>query len=273
MSQFKVALIQPTSTDDVSANIAMLQQMMDAAMQKSPAVILLPENAFYMRREGTHAGEVHMMQAHPGVIFCQDYAKQHHVHILIGSIRACPETGGDKSYNRSVWVDNTGEILGYYDKIHLFDVDLPNGKTYRESSQFLAGNRLSLLEVRGIGKIGLSICYDLRFPGLYRALSLKGADMLTVPSAFTRETGKAHWEILLRARAIENAAFVFAPAQCGEHPGGRTTYGHSMVVDPWGNVIVQAGEVPEVLVVNIDPGLVQKTRTQIPVLQHHREWA
>ncbi|HEX4533306.1 MAG TPA: nitrilase-related carbon-nitrogen hydrolase, partial [Rhizomicrobium sp.] len=158
-----------------------------------------------------------------------------------------------------------------YDKIHLFDVDLPSGEQYRESNTVAGGDRAVLAETPW-GKVGLTICYDLRFPGLYRKLSKAGAFMLTVPSAFTETTGKAHWHTLLRARAIENGAFVFAPAQGSTHANGRKTYGHSLIVSPWGEIIAEAGTEPGVIVADIDPALSADARARIPNLQHDRDF-
>jgi deaminated glutathione amidase len=176
----------------------------------------------------------------------------------------------DKPFNRSVLIAPSGDIAATYDKIHLFDVTLPNGQVYRESSQAVAGSKAVLAQVAGL-KLGLSICYDLRFPSLYRHLALAGAGLLAVPSAFTRPTGAAHWHTLLKARAIENASYVIAPAQCGTHPGGRETYGHSLIIDPWGDVLAEASaDRPEVISAVVDPARLAAVRAQIPVLMHHR---
>lgn len=269
MTKFTAALIQTTSGDDMEANIAAIQPMMMDAVSRGASLICLPENAFYMRREGQMAGKIYFMEEHPGVQFCQQFAKTHGCHIIIGSIRAATE-GSDKAYNREVVIDKTGRIIAHYDKIHLFDVTLPNGQEYRESSQFLAGDKAVTVALDGCGTQGLSICYDLRFPHLYRHLSDQGAELLHVPAAFTRPTGEVHWHVLLRARAIENGAYVLAAAQCGEHPGGRTTYGHALVVDPWGDIIAEGSESPEVVLAEIDLHKVKTVRAQLPVLQHYR---
>jgi predicted amidohydrolase len=190
--------------------------------------------------------------------------------LLVGSIRA-REVGMDKPFNRSILISPEGEIAAHYDKLHLFDVTLGNGHSYRESSQAQAGGK-PVLAATPLATLGLSICYDLRFPQLYRRLALGGAQLLTVPSAFTRPTGAAHWHVLLRARAIENACYVLAPAQCGTHPGGRETFGHSLIVDPWGEIIAEASaDVPGVITAEIDPEKLAQVRAQIPVLEHHRE--
>lgn len=266
---FKAALIQMTSGDDVAANIAAARALMEDAASRGATLICLPENAFYMRREGQMAGTLYDMKTHPGVLFCQQFSKEHGCHVIIGSIRAACE-GSEKAYNRMVVIDATGAIAAHYDKIHLFDVTLPNGQEYRESSQFLAGDKAVVAALDGCGTQGLSICYDLRFAHLYQKLVGLGAEILHVPAAFTRPTGEAHWHVLLRARAIENGAYVLAAAQCGEHPGGRTTYGHALIIDPWGEILAEGSEEPCVVMADIDLEKVKKVRAQMPVLQHYR---
>jgi predicted amidohydrolase len=260
------ACIQMTSGDDVAANIAQLEPLMHEAITKGAVFIALPENAFYMRREGTAAAGIYSTNDHPGVQWAQKIAAQHNVWILIGSIRA--EVPDGKPMNQSVLVSPNG-IAALYDKMHLFDVTLPDGTSYKESSQSGYGD-VPVMAQTPLGTVGMSICYDVRFPYLYRELAISGAQILVVPSAFTRPTGEAHWHALLRARAIENGAFVIAPAQCGEHPGGRTTYGHSLMIDPWGSVLAEAGDVAGVITAVIDLKKVDEVRAQLPVLQHHR---
>jgi predicted amidohydrolase len=225
-----------------------------------------------MRREGTAAMHDMPMDQHPGVVAMQRLAREQRTTILIGSIRA-RETGMDKPFNRAVLIGDGGAIVATYDKLHLFDVTLPDGQRYEESAQAVAGSQ-PVVAKTDFAALGLSICYDLRFPQLYRALALSGAELLLVPSAFTRPTGEAHWHVLLRARAIENAAYVVAPAQAGSHPGGRETYGHSIIIDPWGRILAEAdGEHPGVITASIDPAQVEKTRAQLPVLLHHHALA
>lgn len=266
----KIAAIQMTSGDDIAANIAALEPLLAKAVSEDAAFVATPENTFYMRREGTAATVDVSVEEHTGIIWAKAAAKTHKIWLLIGSIRA-REKGVDKPYNRSILLSPTGEIAAQYDKLHLFDVTLPGGQSYRESSQAAAGAGATVTEL-GEMKLGLSICYDLRFPNLYRKLALEGAQLLAVPSAFTRPTGEAHWHTLLRARAIENACYVIAPAQCGTHPGGRETYGHSLIIDPWGKIIAEASaDRPEVIVAEIAAERVHEVRAQIPVLEHHRE--
>ncbi|MDX2095148.1 MAG: carbon-nitrogen hydrolase family protein [Alphaproteobacteria bacterium] len=263
------AAIQMTSGDDMAANIAALEPLLAAAVAQGATFVATPENTFYMRREGTAAMTDMPMAEHEGVRYAMAAARQHRIWLLIGSVRA-KEAGMDKPFNRSILISPAGDIAATYDKIHLFDVTLANGDSYRESSQAMAGTQAVLAEVEAMG-LGMSICYDLRFPTLYRTLALRGAQVLAVPSAFTRPTGAAHWHTLLKARAIENACYVVAPAQCGTHPGGRETYGHSLIIDPWGEVLAEAvEEVPQVIVATLDPARVAQVRAQIPVLAHHR---
>lgn len=265
----KLAAIQMTSGDDMAANIAALEPLIAAAKALGAEFIATPENTFYMRREGTAAMADVAMENHAGVAYAKAVAKQHGVWLLIGSIRAL-EAGNDKPFNRSILVSPTGEIVAAYDKIHLFDVTLPNGQNYRESSQAMAGAS-AVAVMAGAAKLGMSICYDVRFPALYQELSRHGATLLAVPSAFTRPTGAAHWHTLLKARAIENACYVIAPAQCGTHPGGRETYGHSLIIDPWGEVIAEAsGDAPQVIMAEFDAEKLAAVRAQIPVLSHRR---
>jgi predicted amidohydrolase len=190
-----------------------------------------------------------------------------YVHAGSLAIKVSPE----KAVNRSFLIDPKGEIVARYDKIHMFDVDLENGESYRESSRFRPGEVAAIADLPW-GRLGLSICYDLRFPALYRALAEAGATMLSIPSAFTRQTGEAHWHVLMRARAIENGCFVLAAAQGGMHENGRATYGHSLVIDPWGKVIAEGGTESGVIMADIDPAAVAVARGRVPSLQHGRRF-
>ena len=269
MAQFTASAIQLTSGDSIAENIAQAAPLIAQAAAAGAQFIAMPENAFYMRREGTAKIADVPRAAHAGVQFAQAAAKQHEVWLLVGSVRAL-DNGMEKAANRSVLIAPDGAIAATYDKTHLFDVTVPDGQSYRESSQATAGG-YPVLAHTPLATIGMSICYDVRFPYLYRALALAGAELFTVPSAFTRPTGAAHWHTLLRARAIENACYILAPAQCGVHPGGRETYGHSLIVDPWGVVIAERQEdTPGVITAEIDTDRVRALRAQIPVLEHHR---
>lgn len=268
MKPFSVAAIQLTSGDDIAANIAALAPMVAEAARRGATFVATPENTFYMRREGTVRLPDVPMTEHPGILWALGAAKQHQVWLLIGSIRAL-EAGNTQAFNRSVLISPQGDIAATYDKIHLFDVTLPDGQHYLESAQALAGARAVTAAVEGDAVLGLSICYDLRFGYLYHALAQAGATLLAVPAAFTKPTGAAHWHVLLRARAIENGCYVIAPAQCGVHPGGRETYGHSLIIDPWGEIIAEANaDVPEIIFAQVDPSRVEKVRGQIPALKH-----
>ncbi|OYW14403.1 MAG: hypothetical protein B7X02_00110 [Rhodospirillales bacterium 12-54-5] len=269
MSSFVAAALQLNSGDDVATNIAQVEPLVREAARQKATLICLPENAFYMRREGSAAMVDVPTAQHAGVIAMQALAANLKVWIAIGSIRA-REAGMEKPYNRSVLIDPFGAIFLQYDKIHLFDVTTPDGKEYRESSQAVAGSS-PVLARTPFAHVGLSICYDLRFPEHYRALAMAGAEVLLVPSAFTRPTGAAHWHTLLRARAIENACYVIAAAQCGTHPGGRETYGHSLIIDPWGEIVAEASaNTPGIVTATIDQARVAQVRSQIPVLSHVR---
>ena len=200
----------------------------------------------------------------------RELAKELNIYLHIGSLalRFSPE----KAVNRSFLIAPDGIILACYDKIHMFDIDLPGGESYRESANYQPGETAVISDLPW-GRIGLTICYDVRFPALYRALAESGASFLTVPSAFTRKTGEAHWHVLLRARAIETGCFVFAAAQGGLHENKRETYGHSLIIDPWGEVLAEAGVEPGVIMARIDPAKVENARKAIPSLQHGRRFS
>ncbi len=200
----------------------------------------------------------------------RDLAAETGAWLLIGSVVL--RASAEKLANRSLLIDPAGHIAARYDKIHMFDVEIPDGQSYRESKAYEAGAEAVTADLPW-GRLGLTVCYDLRFPDLYRALARAGAAFLTVPSAFTKYTGAAHWHVLLRARAIETGCFVFAPAQCGTHDGGRETYGHSLIVAPWGEVLADGGEEPGVSLAEIDPAEVAKARAMIPALDHDRPFA
>jgi predicted amidohydrolase len=191
------------------------------------------------------------------------------IHLHIGSlaVKASP----DRAANRSFLIGPEGQVIASYDKIHMFDIDLGNGESYRESANYQPGETAVISDLPW-GRIGLTICYDVRFPALYRALAESGASFLTVPSAFTRKTGEAHWHTLLRARAIENGCFVFAAAQGGTHENKRETYGHSLIIDPWGVVLAEAGTEPGIIMAKIDPAKVETARKAVPSLQHGRRF-
>jgi predicted amidohydrolase len=197
-------------------------------------------------------------------------AEELKIHLHIGSLAL--RFSEDKAVNRSFLIGPEGNVLASYDKIHMFDIDLPGGESYRESSNYQPGETAVISDLPW-GRIGLTVCYDVRFPSLYRALAESGASFLTVPSAFTKKTGEAHWHTLLRARAIENGCFVFAAAQCGLHENKRETFGHSLIIDPWGEVLAEGGVEPGVFLARIDPSRVETARKAVPSLQHGRRFS
>jgi predicted amidohydrolase len=264
----RVALVQTTSSEDVAANLRAASQMIEEAASRGASLVALPENFAFLRREG---GSIPCAQGLDGeIVGClRELARRLRVRILGGSF---PEAArGSRVFNTSVLVSPAGEIEAVYRKIHLFDVDLAasGGGVYRESAAIAPGEEVVVAKTPE-AVIGLSVCYDLRFPELYRALAARGAEILMVPSAFTRETGKDHWEVLLRARAIENQAFVLAPAQCGRHSETRFSHGRSLVVDPWGLVLAQGGDRPCLVLADCDLGELARVRASLPALQHRR---
>jgi len=269
MSIFKVACVQTTSSREVSINIESVGQLILNSVEMGADLILLPETVNMMETKNSLMRQKVMPEAKDAFLaaICE-IAKNSGVWILAGSLVVI----GDRrqAVNRSYLIDPGGDIWVKYDKIHMFDVDLGNGEYYRESKSYEAGSKVITAELPW-GKLGLSVCYDLRFPYLYRKLAKDGADFLSVPSAFTRPTGEAHWHVLLRARAIENGCYVFAPAQCGIHDGGRKTYGHSLIIDPWGCVLADGGENIGIITAEIDPENVIAARAKIPSLTHDIE--
>jgi predicted amidohydrolase len=267
---FRAACIQLRSSDDVAENIRVTSDLIREARAKGADFIATPENTTLMAPDGGAKLERSFSEdADPALPAFRQLAEELGVWLLVGSLAI--KVSETRTANRSFLLDPKGRIAARYDKIHLFDVDLPSGETYRESNTVAGGMRAVTAELPW-GMCGLSICYDLRFPKLYRALAQKGAFLLTVPSAFTETTGKAHWHVLLRARAIENGAFVMAPAQGGMHANGRQTYGHSMIIGPWGEILAEAGTEPGVILAEIDPAAVTSARSRVPSLRHDRDF-
>jgi predicted amidohydrolase len=263
----RVAVVQLCSTDDVAANLAAARAGVAEAVARGAEFVALPENFAFLRREGL---PIPCAQGLDGeIVGCvRELAAHHRVRILGGTFpEAIP--GDSRVHNTSVLVGPDGEIEAVYRKIHLFDVKLGEGADFTESASVAPGEEV-VVAATPAGGIGLSICYDLRFPELYRALAARGAVLLCVPSAFTRETGKDHWEVLLRARAIENQAFVVAPAQCGRHSPERASHGRSLIVDPWGLVLAQAGDRPGVISAECDLRELEEVRRRLPALSHRR---
>lgn len=271
MTTFKAACVQLRSSDDVNENIATASRLIREARAMGAGFIATPENTTLMAPDGGAKIEKSFTEeTDPALPAFRALAKELSVHLLIGSLAI--KVSDKKTANRSFLIGPDGAVTARYDKIHLFDVDLPSGESYRESNTVAGGSRAVLAETPW-GRMGLTVCYDLRFPQLYRKLAQAGAFLLTVPAAFTETTGKAHWHTLLRARAIENGAFVVAPAQGGLHANGRRTYGHSLIVAPWGEILAEGGTEPGVIVAEIDPGLAADARARVPNLRHDRDFA
>jgi predicted amidohydrolase len=273
---FTASCIQFTSARDYEPNIRVVSDLVRRARDGGADFVLAPENTGLTEPIGKLRREKARDEAnHPVLTALREVAQETGVWLLIGSLAIDlsrePGTAGSERRlaNRSYLVDPTGAVVARYDKIHMFDVDLAGGESYRESNAFRPGDRTMLVETPW-GVLGMTVCYDLRFPLLYRSLAQAGADFLAIPSAFTVPTGKAHWHVLMRARAIENGCFVFAPAQWGEHAEGRRTYGHSLIVDPWGEVLADGGEGVGIVSARIEVAAIAKARRMVPSLQHDR---
>ena len=268
VSSFLAAAVQLTSTPDPDANFAAAEEQIELAARRGAELVGLPENFAFMGEDSLRL-ELAPALADRCSRFLVTMARRYQVTLLGGGFPV--PAGEGLTSNRAELVGTEGQLLARYDKIHLFDVDLPDGITYRESATVQPGQELPpVVEVPGLGRIGLSICYDVRFPELYRHLAREGADVLMVPAAFTAFTGKDHWQVLLQARAIENTAYVVAPAQTGVNYGRRHTHGHALVIDPWGTVLADAGVAPGLAVAPVDPGHGQRVRAQMPSLRHCR---
>jgi deaminated glutathione amidase len=269
-SAFKVGLVQMRSGLLPAANLAAARGLIEEAAQAGADYVLTPEmtNIMEVKRERLFAAIVEEEHDPTLAALCET-ARKHAIYLHIGSLAI--KVSPDKATNRSFLIDRRGDIIARYDKIHMFDVDLAGGESYRESNNFRPGE-LAVLADLPWGRLGLTVCYDLRFPALYRALAEAGASFLSIPAAFTKQTGEAHWQVLMRARAIENGCFVFAAAQGGTHENGRATFGHSLVVDPWGRVLAEAGDEPGVILADVDPAAVATARARIPSLLHGRRF-
>jgi predicted amidohydrolase len=267
---FKAAMIQMRSGLQPGANIDLAVRYVGDAKSAGAEYVLTPEmtNILAANREQLFAAAVDE-EADASLATLREVARKLGIYVHIGSlaVRISP----DRAANRSFLIDPKGDILARYDKIHMFDVDLAGGESYRESRNYRPGE-LAVLADLPWGRLGLTVCYDLRFPALYRALAEAGATMLAIPSAFTKQTGEAHWHVLVRSRAIENGCFVFAAAQGGRHENGRDTFGHSLIVDPWGRILAEGDTEPGVIVAEINPAEVASARARIPSLQHGRRF-
>ena len=269
--RFKTACLQTNVQESITENLKVIAPMLARAGEEGAKLISLPENSFQMVDPSKGVlPQCFDLKEHPGVAVCAEAAQKYQAYVLIGSIPThCDDD--PRLHNTQLLIDEDGEIIARYAKIHLFDVDLGNGESYGESKRFAPGKR-AVVANTALGRIGLSICYDLRFPQLYRALAKAGADILVAPAAFTAVTGAAHWHVLNRARAIEHGCFVISAAQTGTHPGNRQTYGHSLIVNPWGEVLADGGTDVGVIYADIDLAQVAETRSKIPSLTHDREF-
>lgn len=272
MSKLTVACVQFTAGlcwADHADNVA---RLIRAAASAGAQFITTPENIGGMVKDREQLrSNAPTLDTHPAIPAFSDLARETGTWLLCGSLALRPTNEPGPPVNRSLLFAPDGSIAAHYDKIHLFDVDLPSGESHRESALFAGGATARLATMGGV-KLGLTICYDLRFAALFRTLAQAGAEMITVPSAFTVPTGEAHWEILLRARAIETGAYIIAPAQVGEHANGRRTWGHSLIVDPWGRVLADGGAKPGVVMAQIDLARVTEVRQNLPQLQHDRNF-
>jgi len=275
--KFSVGLVQMSSSNQRAENMISAEAMIRLAAAEGAGLVMTPEMTPLLELDRKALlGKIYTEDEDPSLVTFRALARELKIWLMIGSMAVRPNDDQDeKIANRCYVIAPDGAIAARYDKIHMFDVDLPSGEQYRESRSYQPGEA-AVVTALPWGRAGLSICYDVRFPQLYRKLAQAGAVMLTVPAAFTRVTGEAHWHVLLRARAIENGAYVFAPAQTGRHVSAtgesRETYGHSLLIDPWGNIMDDGGTETGVIVAEIDLGLVKKVRSRVPSLDHDRSF-
>lgn len=281
-NMLKTACIQLTSSADMLANIARIEMLVAQASIQGAQLVATPENTFLIENSAEKSGKnahdkriFYTQDEHPAIKASKDIALKYNIWLLIGSVAVADDrwgiTDARKSYNRSFLLNPHGEIVAKYDKIHLFDVEVGDGQTYRESAKIIAGDK-AVLATTPWGKLGMSVCYDLRFPQLYRTLAKAGAKIIAVPAAFTQVTGEAHWHVLLRARAIETGCFVIAPAQTGIHDDGRKTFGHSLIIDPWGKILADAGTDEGIIMVDLDLEDVDRIQKKLPGWQHDQDF-
>ena len=264
----RIAVLQMTSGIDSAANAEVLERAVADAAAGGAAMLFTPEMSGLLDRDRRRAAASIHDEADDAVLArVRAAAAENDLWVHLGSLAVHGD--GDRLANRGFIIDASGTIRARYDKLHMFDVDLAGGESWRESAAYAAGDRVLVVDTPA-GPLGLSTCYDLRFADLYRRLSDAGATLLSVPAAFTRPTGAAHWHVLLRARAIESACWLVAAAQTGEHADGRATYGHSLVIDPWGEVVLDMGEAPGLAFADIDPARTEEVRSRVPVLRHRR---
>jgi predicted amidohydrolase len=265
----RIALFQSNTGIDPEASARTLVGAIEQASAGGAEMLFTPEMSGLLDRDSARAAKKLRPQEQDRVLAaCREAAARHRIWLHIGSLAVLAD--GGKVANRGFVIDREGEVRATYDKLHLFDVDLPTGESWRESNTYSAGKGVVLVNGTPVGKLGLTICYDLRFPGLFARLAEAGADVIAVPAAFTVPTGMAHWHVLLRARAIEAGLFVVAAAQVGRHEDGRNTFGHSLVADPWGEVLLDMGEEKGIGFADIDLKRISDVRARIPALNHRR---
>ncbi len=265
----KIAIFQARTGIDQAKNAETLVDAIRQAASGGAAMLFTPEMSGLLDRDSERARQnVRSADEDPALAACRQACRENGLWMHLGSVAVTAEDG--KFANRGFVIDSSGNVRASYDKIHLFDVDLPTGESWRESNVYRGGSEAVVVEGTPAGKLGLTICYDLRFPALFQSLTDAGAEVVSVPAAFTVPTGKAHWEILLRARAIEAGVFIVAAAQCGQHEDGRQTYGHSLLVDPWGTILLDMGEATGIGFGEIDLGKVADVRSRVPAIDHRR---
>ncbi len=268
----RIAVLQMTSGIDPAANAATIADALTRAAGEGAAMLFTPEMAGLLDRNRARAREYILPEAHsPTLATLRDAAAKAGIWLHLGSLPVLAEGDGEGRFaNRTLVIDPTGAIVARYDKIHMFDVDLATGESWRESAAYRPGEQVVAI-ASPVGRLGLAICYDMRFPALFEALGRRACDVITVPAAFTVPTGEAHWHLMLRARAVEASAFVIAPAQTGLHADGRETYGHSLVIDPWGDVLLDMGTAAGLGYATLDMARLADVRRQVPSLVNRRE--
>jgi predicted amidohydrolase len=271
MTSFKAACVQMRSGRSVAANVDDAEALIRAAAAAGAGYVLTPEMTTILDRDKEALlAAIGPEEIDPSLQRFREIARELGIHLHIGSMAI--KLADDHIANRSFLIAPNGAIIGRYDKIHMFDVDLSGGESYRESATYRAGDTAIVADLPWT-KIGLTICYDVRFPALHRTLAKAGASVLAVPAAFTKKTGEAHWHVLLRSRAIETGSYIVAAAQAGHHEDGRDTYGHSMIIDPWGKILAEADDQPGFIIAEIDPAFSASARQAIPALANARDFA
>ncbi len=267
MKSYLAAAIQMTSVPNLQTNLAQAEELIDLAVRQGAELVGLPENFPFIGEEEDKLAQAKTI-ADESELFLKKMAQRYQITILGGGFPV-PVEQTNKVHNTALLIDSNGQELRRYHKVHLFDVNVPDGNTYQESRTVVAGKEIpQVCDFPDLGKIGISVCYDVRFPELYRQMSHQGLDIIFVPAAFTAFTGKDHWQILLQARAIENTCYIIAPAQTGTHYARRQTHGHAMIIDPWGVILADAGDQPGIAIAEIDPSRLEQVRRQMPSLQH-----